>query len=228
MPDPVQTASSTTTFIQWVTASTGAGISFGLNILMLVLTVVSFVLYLRQKAQYRLFFAMIQEYDVKGRLEKDTAKAKQERERTVSELQAAQRDLRERLPVEAKRAYFENMIPVVQYQIFELHKQLQRMTAELDGLGGRVELSAQPIQQILSEQVRKHVAVRRSLDSSLALLAALTGGTAAVGFVVPRPFNLAATPLAILALLVCTRTLRLWRMYYRGPKPGDSGASGKA
>ncbi len=200
--------------ITWVSGSQATAISYGLNIMMFFLTIAGFILYFNQKKQYRLLFAMMEQFELADKIKKDTSKVKKELDATTSRIDEAKKELNERLPQEAKRAYYENAIPAVEKQIYDLSIQLKSMTGELENVGGGTEGNSPEIDKILSEEVRNHVSVRRDLERTQGLLAICTGTTAAIGFILPFPLSLLAMPTAVIAIIQCFIMFRLWKRYY--------------
>jgi hypothetical protein len=208
--------------LAWVSSSSAAATSFVLNVISLILAIVGFVLYFGQKREYKLLFGILQEYGLKEKVSADAKSAKaqhalaqEELTKAKAEIRSAQQELAERIPKEARRVYFENTIPVVHKQIFDLSQQLRQLTDEYEALGGNTSGLAPQIEEVLSEEVRKHVSVRRDMERSEAFLAILTGTTASIGIIAPFPFNWIALPFAVLALIEAFRLFRLWRLYYR-------------
>ena len=208
-------------FISWVSSSNAAAISFGLNIVMFILTIAGILMYFQQKRQYALLFAMMEEFGIQEKLqEKGTVVREKDKEleervnKRKRELEEAEKELKERIPQEAKRAYYENTIPVIQKQIFDLSQQLNQMTLDLRSLGETAPTNSQHIASILSEEVIKYVSLKSELEQAQSLLAAFSGGTAAVGIILPYPINLLAVPLAIGALSQSLKVYSLWRKQY--------------
>lgn len=208
-------------WFQWVSGSTASSISFALNIVMFVLAIGGFYLYIVQKREYRILFAMVEEFGVKEKLERAKTQVAEEHEKmqetlesTQKDVQTAQKELAERLPIEARRAYYENAIPAVAQQISDLKYQLDRMQGELIALGDGQEIQSPYLRGILSEEMEKHMAIRREMEKAQLLLSIFTGSAAAAGLLVPYPFNLISIPLAIGIVRQCLILLRLWRTYY--------------
>ena len=80
--------------------------------------------------------------------------------------------------MEAKRAYYENTIPVVQKQIFDLAKQLEAMTEALQACGCQVKGRSLEMDTILSEEIRRHLSIRRDMERAQMLLVIFMGGAA--------------------------------------------------
>lgn len=214
----------------WVTSSAAAAALFLINVVSLLLAAAGFYLYFKQKREYQLIFAMFQEYNLKEKIAADAKDAEQAKTRAEQQLKAtrhaiesAQADLVERIPNEARKAYYENTIPVLQKQIFDLSRQLEQMGEAYSSLGGSSATISPEIERVLTEEVRRHVSLRRDMERSEGFLAILTGTTASIGTVAKYPFDLLALPFAILALREAYRFLKLWRRYYR-TKPLARGA----
>lgn len=204
--------------LAWVTSSDAAGISFLLNVVSVIFAVVGFILYFQQKREYRLLSGILEEYGLQQRIKKATNTAKSEQSkldqeitRRRGEIEEAKRDLNERLPTEARKAYYENAIPVLQKQIFDLEKQLESMTEELKVYEGTPSTNSPYINEILGEEIRKHLSIQRDMERVQALLAILTAITAATGSILPYPLNLFVT--AFLGILILMQVYRYWRLY---------------
>lgn len=206
----------------WASSSTAAGVSFGLTIVMLFLAIFGFIMYFRQKREYCLLFEMLKEYELHEKIRKDKSKTaqeykklEQEKRETQKQIEEAYRDLKERLPMEAKRAYYENTIPVVQKQIFDLAKQLEGMTEALQACGGQVKERSLEIDTILSEEIRRHLSIRRDMERAQMLLVIFMGGAAAMGLLLPYPLSTLAIPLGVVVARQCLLLYKLWKTYYR-------------
>lgn len=211
--------------LSWITSSAAAGTSFIINVISFLLAMWGFQLYRGQKREYRLLFAMFQEYGLKERISAEIKDASERKERVENELNAtrgaieeAQRDLRERIPAEARKAYYEHTIPVLQKQIFDLSEQLRQMTEAYEAAGGATVTISRPIEDVLNKEVRRHVSLRRDMERTEALLAIFTGTTASIGTILKYPYDLLAVPFAILALRAAYRFFTLSRRYYRTEK----------
>ncbi|MEP1445573.1 MAG: hypothetical protein ABJK37_05595 [Paraglaciecola sp.] len=209
------------TFITWISGSTGAGVSFALNIVMLILTIAGFLMYFQQKREYRLLSGILTEYGLKEKIETDASAVKKKKDELDSkvksvkdQLEAAEKDLKERLPLEARKAYFENTIPVVQQQVFELSKQLENMESELSNLGGSLKNASPEIDDILSEEVKNNVSIKRDMEKARTTLAVLTGAAAAIGAIMPYPLSVLAGILAPFIIKECWSIYKLSKTYY--------------
>ena len=211
--------------VHWAASSGAAATSLLINVVSLLLAIGGFYLYFDQKREYRLLFAMFEEYGLKQRIteqakgaEEAKARAEQELNAARNAINAAQADLRERIPVEARKAYYENTIPALQKQIFDLVEQLNRMQASYSELGGQSVTIAPQIERVLTQEVRRHVSIRRDMERSEAFLAIYTGTTASIGTILRYPLDLLAVPFAILALREAVRFFWLSRLYYRSTR----------
>jgi len=191
-----------------------------MNIMAFPISVFGFYLYFQQKREYKLLFDMVSQYGLKQQLEQDTKKIEElhgklalEKTKTEEQIREAQKDLTERLPLEAKRAYYENAIPDVQKQIFDLSQQMNRMKGELAAIEDS-EIASPQIDSILSTEIKKSLSIRRDMEKAQLLLSIFTGSVAATSVLLPYPFSLLAVPLAGAALRQCYVLYRLWGTFY--------------
>lgn len=211
---------------QWVSSSSAAAFSFWVNIVSLALAVAGFALYFSQKRQYRLLFAILEEYGIRQK-EAETAKVvKEEKSKaeealaaTKQEIESARKELAERLPQEAKRAYLESTIPVVEQQIFDLGQRLGALRVDLSRLTSEAAPASAEIQAILANELRKHVGLRYRLDDAQSGLTVLTALAAAFGSL---PFfydvDIWTPVFAVVGALIFMQALKLYklhRLYFR-------------
>ncbi len=204
--------------LDWVTSSDAAGISFLINVISFLLAVAGFLLYFQQKREYRLLSGILEEYGLQKRIRKATKSAKseqlkldQEINRRRNEIEEAKRDLSERLPAEARKAYYENSIPVIQKQIYDLEKQLESMFEELKACEETPSTVSPHINEILGEEIRKNLSLQRDMEQVRVLLTIFTALTAAVGVLLPYPLNIGIA--FILGVVIVRQAYRYWRLY---------------
>jgi hypothetical protein len=219
---------------QWIASSSAAGISFGLNVVGVFLAIAGFLLYFQQKKEYRLLFGILQEFGLKEQVHDATTRvqakhnaAKSELESVKGEIQNAQKDLKERLPAEAKRVYLESTIPIVEQQIFDLATRLGIMRKDLSTVVGAQNAASPEVERILREEVRNYVEIRREMDNGQSNLTVLTGLAAATGSM-PLFFGsfVVGPPLVLLGFLILLQSLRIYvlhQRYYRARQMSLSG-----
>lgn len=204
--------------LAWVASSNAAGISFLINVISLILAIAGFLLYFQQKKESRLLSGILEEFNVKQRISKATDSAKSEKSKldeqianSRDQIKEAKRDLTERLPAEARRAYYENAIPVIQKQIYDLEKQLESMDEEIKKYEGTPSTASPHINEILGEEIRKHLSTQRDMDRSQSLLAILTAIAAAAGALLPHPLSVFTA--IILGFLILKEAYQYWRLH---------------
>lgn len=210
-----------TDLLQWATGSTAAGVSFAINVIALGLTVWSFWMYFGQKREYRLLFGMLQEFDVeqklkaaKSRAEQDHERAKEELQKAKQSIQVAEAELKEKLPLAARRAYYENTIPVLQQQIYDLSEQLRTMQAGLGEVASVGDLKSPEITQILTDEIQQFLLIRQQIERGQTLLSVYSAGAAAVSILFPYPLSLLAIPLGAAIAFEGAKLYRLSKRYY--------------
>lgn len=194
-------------FLKWITSSTASALSFLLNIIMFLLAIFGFISYYRQKREYALLQAVMQQYKITKKLKAQKKKAQQEvnylqdvKDETVAELTEAKQDLKISLPLEARRVYYENSIPIIEEQIFELEKQLRNMTNDLVIINRHKGEISPVITKILSKEVKKRLTLKTNIENARTSLAVFAAIAAGVAIMVPFPFNILATPLGFVVL----------------------------
>ncbi len=202
---------------EWSSSSTAAKISFTLNIVMLLFTIFSFFMYFQQKREYRLLFDILKDYNLLRTVKKDKNEVFME----YQKIKEMYRDLKERLPIEARRVYYENTIPILQKQIFDLKEQLDGMTEELKACGGEVKEGMVELDAILSKEIQKYMLIRRNMEREQMKLTIYMAAIASIGILFPFPFNLLAIPLGVGVLQQCLSLFRLWKIYYQRQPPRD-------
>ena len=70
------------------------------------------------------------------------------------------------IPLEAKKAYFRNTIPIIEEQIYDLENQLTNMTSELESLDETEPPRQTHISEILSEEIRKYLSIESEISKS--------------------------------------------------------------
>lgn len=206
---------------QWIGSSAAAAVSFWANIVSLVLAVAGFALYFSQKRQYRLLFAILEEYGIRQK-EAETAKVVKEEKTqaeaalaaTKQQIEAARKELAERLPAEARKAYLESTIPAVEQQIFDLGQRLAVLRSDLLHLTASSAPVSNEIKSILSSELRKHVGLRHRLESAQSRLTVLTALAAAFGSLPYFIDGLFWLPVfAAVGVLIFIQALRLYRLH---------------
>jgi hypothetical protein len=203
---------------KWIKESPTNAFSFILNIVMFFLTLFGLYLYYSQKREYRLLQGIIVQFGLEEKIKSNVDKVASEykelhenKNQIKNQIAEAEKDLKLRLPLEAKKAYYLNSIPVIQKQIFDLNDQLQRMHSELLKIGNDDIPTSDIIKDILSDEIRKHLLLKKELENNQIILAILTGSAAAVGIIFPYPFNLIASPIAFLVIFYSYKIFKIYR-----------------
>jgi len=212
--------------IKWIAGSTGAAVSFGLNVISLIFAVWGFWMYFAQKREYRLLFGMLQQFEVEKKLEAQKTQVEQEHQaakerlkQASEDIKEAERELHDLIPLAAKRAYYEHTIPEVQKQVNDLEIQLQAMYKALAQCGGNSSLKSPELSKVLSEEVRRHVRIARDMERSRTLLSVYTAAVAATSILLPYPASFFAIPIGVLVGREAWRLYQLSKTYYGREKP---------
>jgi len=205
-------------FFEWVSSSNATAFSFILNLTMFFLTLFGFYLYHSQKKEYKLLTAIMEDFGLKQKVQTEKSKAQVEYKQLAEEkinvknqIKEAEKDLKERLPNEAKKAYYSNTIPVVERQIFDLSNQLTGMKTDLENLEGTSKPTSPVIKEILANEIKKRLTIKSEIENTQLILAILTGSVASIGIILPFPINLLAVPLAVAVLRQCLKLYKLWK-----------------
>lgn len=151
-----------------------------------ILAIVSLLLFFREKRQSKLIAELVTRFEMAQQVAKaaESAAARKDKleagVRTAGdELEALRKDIEEKIPDQARAAFFRVAIPEIENQIVYLDAQRRDMLHNLAALN-ETPPNTDAIREILKSEIDSRVTSRRKLDESQALLSILTGITASL------------------------------------------------
>ena len=197
-------------FIQWVNGPTATAISFAINL-------IGIILYFHQRRENKNLSLIVNDYEIKEKLSNDKRRMEEEYGNEKKKKENLEQDLNyleESLPIEAKRAYIKNTIPIIQKEIFDLSNQLNKMVNEQKELGDSPHRVSLETASILSDEVKRHLGVRARIENTQILLSVFVGTTATLSFFLISANRYFIIPFLLLTAYFSTKLLLLWRVQY--------------
>lgn len=209
-------------FTSFFTSPTGATIAWFATLIGLLAAIIPLSQLASQRREARLLKEVLEQFHLKETLKKETeavtaskADIESNLAKRQTELDALTLEISEKIPKQARAAFYATAIPEIEAQILALSEQREIMNTALSKLNV-APVDNQKIKRILDEEISSSIRARRSLEEKQTMLSIVSGFAAASSFLgIFGPVGLLFTVVLAFWVLFVSHQLGLqWSLVY--------------